>query len=382
MKVLHIGLTGLRRLLRDRANIFFVFILPVAIILLVGAQFGSGAGPVGVVSHGDGDLTSAVLDRLDGQGVSVQSVDDEATVIDRVERGAAGFGIVIPPDFDESVQAGEQVTVGFVSRPDSLGSLAPVLDAALAEVTADYRVGQVVSGQAETDLGTAVEALGSIEAAGIEVQSETVGEALFGSNVGQFSIGASQMLVMFVFLTSLTGSAALIQSRQLGVTSRMLSTPTGPGTIITGEGMARFFVGLFQGIYIVVMSLFIFGVEWGDALGWVPLLLALSATGAGAAMLFGSLFQNDQQAGGFSVMAGIGLAALGGCMLPLELFSPTMTTVAHITPHAWANDGFADLIYRGGSAVDVLPEVGVLLLYALVLFGIAAWRLRAAITRP
>ena len=40
-KVLSIASTGLRRFLRERENIFFVFIFPILIILFVGIQFGS-----------------------------------------------------------------------------------------------------------------------------------------------------------------------------------------------------------------------------------------------------------------------------------------------------------------------------------------------------
>lgn len=58
-----------------------------------------------------------------------------------------------------------------------------------------------------------------------------------------------------------------------------------------------------------------------------------------------------------------------------------MQGVAHITPHAWALDGFAELVRRGGNRMDILPELGVLAFYALVLFSLAAWRLRVAITR-
>jgi ABC-2 type transport system permease protein len=82
------------------------------------------------------------------------------------------------------------------------------------------------------------------------------------------------------------------------------------------------------------------------------------------------------------VVISLGLAALGGCMLPIELFSPTMQKVAHITPHAWALDGFAELVRHGGSPVDILPELGVLTAYATVLLVLAGWRLRVAITRP
>ena len=99
-------------------------------------------------------------------------------------------------------------------------------------------------------------------------------------------------------------------------------------------------------------------------------------------MLLGSLFSNDQQAGGVGVVLALGLAALGGAMFPLDLFSPTMQRIAHITPHAWALDAYAELVRRGGTTLDILPELGVLILYAVVLLSLAAWRLRVVITRP
>lgn len=99
-------------------------------------------------------------------------------------------------------------------------------------------------------------------------------------------------------------------------------------------------------------------------------------------MLMGATFSNDQQAAGVGVMVALGLAALGGAMFPIDLFSPTMQRIAHITPHAWALDGYAELVRRGGSTIDILPELGVLAFYALVLLALASWRLRVAITRP
>ena len=99
-------------------------------------------------------------------------------------------------------------------------------------------------------------------------------------------------------------------------------------------------------------------------------------------MLIGTLFRNAEQAGGVGVMLGLGLAALGGCMLPLQLFSPTLRRIAHLTPHAWAGDAFAKLVQEGGGLVDILPELGVLAAYAVVLLLVASWRLRVVITRP
>ena len=382
MRILAIAIANLQRLFRDRSNIFFVFIFPIGIILLIGAQFGGGgASTVWAVSAGEGELWSALIERLeDTPGAAVDVHSTEEAMFAEVERGRVSAGIAIPADFDAAIAAGENPVVGLVVRPNQGATLSPILQAALREVTATVRVSRVVAAEAEIEVDRAVAAVTPVEVPGVEITSRSVGESLFPPGTGQFAVGAAQQLVLFVFLTVLAGSAALIQSRQLGVTRRMLSTPTSPNTIVAGEGTGRVATGLVQGLYIVGVTLVVFGVRWGNLLGVSVLLLVFSAVAAGAAMLLGTVFRNDQQAGGLSVLLGLGLAALGGCMLPMELFSPTMRQVAHATPHAWAIDGFSDLVYRGGTLVDVLPEVGVLAVYAAVLLTLASWRLRRVIT--
>ena len=87
-----------------------------------------------------------------------------------------------------------------------------------------------------------------------------------------------------------------------------------------------------------------------------------------------------QQAIGVSLLLGLGLGALGGCMVPLEVFSPTMRQVAHITPQAWGNDAFAKLVGHGASIAGILPQLGILAAYAVVLLALAAWRLRRVLS--
>ena len=67
-------------------------------------------------------------------------------------------------------------------------------------------------------------------------------------------------------------------------------------------------------------------------------------------------------------------------MVPLEVFPDGVRAVAHVTPHAWGNDGFSELLRHDGKLGDVLPELAVLLVYATVLLALATWRLRRAIT--
>jgi len=98
----------------------------------------------------------------------------------------------------------------------------------------------------------------------------------------------------------------------------------------------------------------------------------------------GSVFRNVAQASGVGVLLGLGLGALGGCMVPLqvlELFAPTMYTVAHITPHAWALQAFAEIVQSQEGLVAILPNLGILLAYAVALLAIATWLLRRSLTR-
>lgn len=385
MKILAIAEANVRRMLADRSNIFFVFIFPLALVFLIGSQFGGTVTPhFGVVGAGGGPLAGELAASLEADhGLEMVEHASEQSLIEAIERAGIQAGMIIADSYDDDLQAGIASEVGFVARPDGVGpQLRTAVDAVVAEQGEAVTAARVVAEASGLPFGQVFEAARALAPAvpGVEVVTETVGDALFPASLGVFDLGASSQLVLFVFLNTLAGSAALIQSRQLGVSHRMLSTPTSVRTIVIGEATGRLGVALVQGIYIMVATMLIFGVDWGDPLGAIVLLVFFSLTGAGAALLMGSTFRNDQQAGGLGVVLGLGLAALGGAMLPIELFPPTMVRIAHLTPHAWALDGFAELVRRDGTVVDILPELAALAAFAVVLLALAGWRLRAVLT--
>lgn len=380
---------SVQRLVRDRSNIFFVFVFPMALILVIGLQFGGGTTPhLGVVvPSAAGELALDLVDTLEADGsVTVDHYRDEGAVSEAVARGTVRAGLVVPPDYDTRLATGAPVDLGYVARQDGSGlELQATVEAAVAEQATAVRAARYAADEGLLAFEPALDRVRLVAAAvpGVDVRVSRVGTSRFTEfeGLGQFDLGAGQELLLFVFLTSLAGSAALIQTRQLGIADRMLSTPTSPGAILGGLAAGRFAVAVVQGVYIMVGSLLLFGVDWGDPLGATTIMLLFSAVSAGAAMLMGALFSNDEQAGGMGVFIGLALAALGGCMAPLELFSPTMQRIAHVTPHAWALDGFAELVRRDGTVLDILPEVGVLALFAAVLLTVATWRLHRVTVR-
>ena len=384
MKAFTIAGVNLRRLFRYRPNIFFVIIFPMLLVLLLGVTFGSGFKPViGIVAEDTSDFGANLIAALETDDrLGLRFLDDEDDAVTGVSRGTVQAGLVIPVGIDDTVAGGGQASLRFYSRQGSVGAqLRSVVTAAIADQNVLVRAARFVEDETAAAPEQAMHqaALAAALVPPLEVVVHNVGENVIPQDLGTFDLGASTQLLLFVFLTSLTGSVALIETRQLGISRRMLSTPTPVWTIILGEALGRVGVALAQGVIIMLGAAVVFGVNWGDPAGAALVLLLFAMTGAGAGMLLGSTLTTEQQAIPVSLLLGLGLAALGGSMVPLDIFPETMRTIAHFTPHAWGNDAFADLVRRNGSVADILPELGILAAFAAVLLGLASWRLRATI---
>jgi linearmycin/streptolysin S transport system permease protein len=382
MKVIWIAAANLRRMFRVRTNIFFVFIFPMVLILVLGATFGGSSSPrLGVIAQGSGSLGTALVQQLEKTPqLRVVSVSDEAALLTQVERGSLAAGLVIPPGYDASIRAGHPVALRYMARPDqSSQQLGETVRGAVSKQAALLGAARFAVAERSVpsfDAGLAGATRTSPSVPSVSVTQTTAGTAVFSRTLGQFDEGAWTELLLFLFLIALTGSVALIETRRLGLSRRMLATPTRPGTVIAGETLGRVLIGIIQAVVIILGSALLFGVRWGQPIGVAAVVILFSLVGSGAGILLGTLFRNEQQAAGISLLLGLGLGALGGCMVPLEVFSTTMKRVAHITPQAWGNDAFAKLVGHGASITGILPQLGVLAAFAVVLLALASWRLR------
>lgn len=383
-QALSIAAVNAKRLGRDRIGLFFLFVFPIILILLLGVTFGSGFTPrLGVVSVNSGELGAELVTSLGQEDdIEIERFADEDSLTGAVERGEVDAGVTIPEGYDEQLRSGEEAMIQFLARPGAIGTgIRTRVDSLVVEQGARVRAALFAAERGDGDFGEATNIATELadESPTVAVVVQSEGEDTF-EGLGQFDLGASSQLVLFMFVNSLAATVALIQSRRLGVSRRMLSTPITSRTIVVGETLGRFAVAMIQGVFIILAASFLFGVKWGDPLGASVLLTAFALVSTGAAVLFGAILSNEQQAGALTPLS-LGLAALGGCMVPLEVFSPTMQTIAHITPHAWAVEGFTKLIRTDAGLPDIALQIAVLIGFAVVLLGLASWRLHRSITR-
>ena len=387
--VLALAGVELKRFLRDRSNIFFVFIFPLMLILLIGSQFGAGAGQSRVAIAGSGTaLAETIKTKLEAADVDVTFAGADA-VRQELSRGSTDVGLFISDEaaaeFDAGGSEGGRPADVEVVMGSQSGAQAVMQQVRTAIQSVNVERGQLA---ALTQAGLPAAQAGEALAAASQRLSPPKVEVVDTSEIaqefrglGQFDLGAAQQLLLFVFLSSLTGATTLIQARRLGVIPRMLAAPVSSGQAIAGQALGRFAIALVQGGYIMLGTALLFGVQWGSIPLSVLVLALFCTVSAAAAMVIGSVMDNDGAASGVGVGAGLVLAGLGGCMVPPELFPETLRTVSYITPHRYAYDAFAEIQRHDGSLGDILPQLGVLAAMAVALLLLGSWLLRRSLNR-
>ena len=383
MTVLVIAANNLRRLVRERANLFFVFALPLLLILVLGVTLGSDEPRIGIhVEDAISTDAQELIDRLERvEGIEVVLFDGFDAANDELEREDITALVVIPADYDEALAAGDRAELEYRVIPTSDGfEVQSLVQAVVADENATLRAGRVVSEQTGLPTSEAAAQVAATDEALAQVEVATV-DADGKRYVDADAVGfvAAQELVLFVFLIGIVAASALIQARQLGVTQRMLATPATTFQVVAGEALGRYAVAVVQGAFIVGSTALMFGLDWGSWTATAAIVASFSLVATAAALFVGALVDNESQSMAVGLSLGLALAALGGCMVPFEVFPGWLQTVAHVTPHAWAIDAFTEVIQRGGGLGQIGLELAVLVLYGGALLAAASYTLRRAI---
>ncbi|MDH3540325.1 MAG: ABC transporter permease, partial [Acidimicrobiia bacterium] len=262
MKAFTIAAVNLKRFLRDRSNIFFVFVFPMLLVLIIGVVFGGTFTPrLAVATPDNGELAAALVAALEADdGFDVRVYTDRADAIEEVERGTATAALVIPDDYDARLLAGEDAALEYVAA----GTLGLDIQSGVQGIVSDQSARILAarfvadgSGGSVAD-GLAAVATGESFVAGVGV--EVVGEEPASAGLGQFDLGAAQQVALFVFVNALPAASQLVLTRKLRISHRMLSTPTAIRTIVIGEALGRFSVAFFQALFIILAAAVLFGV--------------------------------------------------------------------------------------------------------------------------
>jgi len=366
-----------RSLSRDRPALFLMLLLPVLIITIVGEVFGDNPIAIGVVNPTSGFAASQITSILEKYPMVHIDTYSNAAAADQAVRKSDVAAAVVFPKSQTPRRENKRETLTVIATPSNDQALAGVsfvesaADLVDAEIIGSGIAGGYSQRPALTYLPISISVARSL---GSGVRSIVIsGNA---GALGRFAAAAPENLVLFVFTSALVGAVYVVRARQSGVLKRSLASPIRPSMVLAGLCSALFFVALVQSVLIIVIGSILFAMNWGNVWAVITLVIVMDLVGGSAGILVGSAAKNADLVGALAPIIGVIAGAIGGCIVPLELFPSTMQTVAHLVPQFWAVDAWQHLVFDGAGVAGILPDLMVLVAFAAVFAGLSVWYLR------
>ena len=401
-RILDITCKDFLELVRNRMTFLFLLLMPMIFTVLFGAAFGGFSKeptdprlPVGFINQ-DGDPLSLQLESLLDDSTVIRLVEDPgktpADLEKQVADGKLSAAVVIPAGYSQAAlsetlrqvqgEAPIRLTV-IVDASTAFGTTveSDILTSA-NRLTNAVRTAQIVSQASgnpaafDSALTQTLEAWQNPPIRVAETTSAAI-ETKPQSGVAAFAHTSPAMMLQFAIAGLITAATVIVNERKSRCLQRLLTTATSRLQILLGHYLAIVTIILCQFIILIVFGQLILKLDYLRAAGATLLVTLMSALCIGAlGLLIGVLAKSEEQAIMFSLIPMFILSALGGAWVPLEITGPTFSTIGHISPVAWALDGFENIIARGLGFGSVLVPAAALLGYALLFFVLAAWRFR------
>ena len=406
-----IALKDLRIFVKDRAAVFFFIIFPFMFILMfyflnLGQATDERLTYHLVTREAEGGISHQIIGAMETKDESQLPPGAPRIVWDRdypeayqaVEDGELLGFIAFPEDFTEGVKTGSEVQLevvvdaGAINKRGALNGIAASIASQVGgtQVVVNASVtllveGGIISPDAESVNQAAQQIFTDIFAA----QSEAGGQLPFigfdTERVGDVEAGNPAdyvipgYLVMFVFFAAAATAEIIVRERQNNTLERLLASSVRKSTILGGVYTGTAIRGLIQIILFWVVGILAFKVDLGQSpLAVIVLSLLMVIMSSAFAVMLATLAKTQRSAGSLAVVTALILAPLGGCWWPLFILPEWLQTVAKISPHAWANDGFNQLMLFGADFGAVIPEMLALVVFTVIFGAIAIWRFRTS----
>lgn len=407
-QVLRIALNDLRATFSQRGVFASLLLVPIAITIVLGFATQSGTPSVyviDVINRDTGRYSAQMIDQLRTEGRDrfvicllnapttavqpdqcsieagkVTGADDtalETYARTRLTDTVSLTTLIFPAAFSSTINAGGSTPLTLVGRGDlnAPQSIRQLVDSALNRLNGSIAAGRAVEQLRAGSYQKVYDSAAQIWSSDPVKITETTGGKVVdtaGSGFGQSVPGIGSM---YILINALAIAQIFFQERQNGVMARMLVMPIKRWQILAGKILGRVVVCLFVFAVLIVVGT-LFGTRWGDPLGVVVTAILYTLAVVAIAVTFSTLVRSRSQVASLALLVTFILAPLGGAWWPLSVVPEWMRTLGHLSPIAWSQDAFSRLIFYRATVIDILPQLGILLLFAVVFFAIGITRFR------
>jgi len=348
----------LRLVLADRGGLMALFAMPVIFMIVFGAVFGDDDGQrvlrIAVARAADDDFSKTIATALAESSFDVVTAQSPDAARRAVAEGRVLAAVIVPAGFEPGLGQGVELCV----------------DRASLGQTFDELRGRVQAGIARASVGLDPDTL--------LWTSVPPGRGPPVEHLGGFQVAIPGNAVLFGFFLALTIAISFLDERQSGTLRRLAAAPISHWRLLVAKLVPYVLVGLVQMGFLFAVGYFALGLEVGGswlALCMLSVAVVVCATTLG--LFIASFSGTQKQVGGVGSIALLVMGLMGGAMIPRLAMPELMKTIGLATPHAWALDGYYEILLRRGTG---LSSIGVDLLvlgaFSLLFAGVGASRFR------
>ena len=346
MRTIAIAKKVIKELLRDKRTLAMMFVAPVFIMWLMNLMF--SASTTVNVKLATQDLPTGLVTKMDElDHVDVETYQD----LDQAKKALA----------DEKVDA-------VISYKDGEYQVDYAnTDASKTTMTRQVLRTSIVNEGTDQLLSRVKQALPQLDS---DVKTPEIKESYqYGDENTGFFAKMIPVLIGFVvfFFVFLISGMALLKERTSGTLDRLLATPVKRSEIVYGYMLSYGIIAIFQTAVVVLAAIWLLDVEVvGNILNVIIVNVVLALVALAFGILLSTLAKSEFQMMQFIPLVIMPQLFFSG-IIPLSSMGEWAPTVGKFLPLTYSGDAISQIILYGHNLGDILPNLGVLMVFLIIL---------------
>jgi ABC-2 type transport system permease protein len=350
-KFLKIFVYNLKMTLRQREALFWLFLFPVLLMVILGFVFGSSGEVklrIGVVDLDSSLVSREILKAFEGIDAIIVETGSEEEERAAIKDGDRNGIIIIPEGFGERVMAREQSEVTIIINESEV-STAQVTSAVLNRIMDE--IGQGMSNAP----------------AMIEVNEEAAQDVKDFEYIDFMVPGILAMVLMFGGLAGY--SLEIAGYREKGILRRIKVSPLSLSTFLAGGIVNVLIFTLLQTVLLLTLGILAFNMKINGNYLYIAILVIIGALSFLAlGFLIASLTKNMRSAGLASQAIAMPMMFLSGIFFSVEWVPTPLKIIAQCMPLYYLGDALREVMINSAGLLDVWVDILVLVVMGVIAF--------------
>lgn len=385
MRIIKLTSLHIKRLLKNKSVLILTLLMPAIVMCLItfftnGKSNSKNIVDIDFVNYDNGQRGAQLIKDFNNDAGYSVSILNETDAKQMVQHNTVIASVIIPQNFTESLKNNTSPSVKILKLNTSNSSFLienkinsfitnNIISDSISKTIVNKTANSAVNAKALNNV-----LIKEINSNKIKVASKQLSEDNSNSLLAQFSVN---LPVSFMMFTIIYISLEITERKNDKTLRRMMSSPNS-NLLIAGSFILTFLlIGWLQVILMLGTSALLFKVSWGSSFAALLLLFTvLIIVILGMGLLLCRFVKSVNNVSAVANLLTQVTCLLGGSYMPIQYFPDFLKKVSHFMPQSWAVDAMSHIVMKNEGVSAILPDVGILLLFAAAFFTAGASTLK------